>query len=203
MKGAAETGLLSRLRKLWPEIRCGMGLRARSALCLSAGLIVLATTCAAQMQVGDNLRMDLSGNIGYGYNGAINQGLSSHSNGVIGNANLTGSYFSPNFLNFNIVPFYNRTEGSSVYGNLSNAGGITSSVNLFGGSEFPGTISYNRIMNGTSQFGVPGSEIGLAQHTNTEGWAVGWGELIPDMPTLNANFSVNHDTNSILGVEGD
>ncbi|HVN21086.1 MAG TPA: hypothetical protein VMU05_20030 [Dongiaceae bacterium] len=167
-----------------------------------AGLILLASTCVAQMQVGDNVRMNLSGNIGYGYNGELNQGNSSHSNGIDGNANLTGSYYNPNFLNFNLDPFYTRTAGSSVFGNLTNASGVTSNVNLFSGSRFPGTVSYNRVMNSTSQFGVPGSDIGLAQHTNTQGWAVGWSELVPGAPTLTANFAVNHDVNSILGVDG-
>lgn len=169
---------------------------------LLAGLILLALPCAAQMQVGDNLNMNLNGNVGFTYAGTNNQNQSGHSMGFSGNGNLTGSYYSPDFLNFDIDPFYNRAQGNSVYGNLTNTSGVTSNVNLFSGSHFPGTVSYNRLFNATSQFGVPGSDIGLAQHTNTQGYGIGWSALIPDWPTLTANYSVNSNSNSILGLQG-
>src|ERR1700757_1017407 len=188
---------------LWPEIRCGMRSRSfRNAYRLLAGLVLLALPCAAQMQVGDNLNMNLSGNVVFTYAGTDNQNQSGHSMGFSGNGNLTGSYYSPNFLNFNIDPFYNRAQGNSVYGNLTNTTGVTSNANLFSGSHFPGTVSYNKLFNGTSQFGVPGSDIGLAQHTNTQGYGIGWSALIPDWPTLTANYSVNSNSNSILGLQG-
>jgi len=188
---------------LSPEIRWGMRSRSfRNPYQLLAGLIVLALPCAAQLQVGDNLSMNLNGNVGFTYAGSDNQNLSGHSMGFSGNGNLTGSYYSPNFLNFNVDPFYNRAQGNSVYGNLTNTTGITSSANLFSGSHFPGTVSYNKLFNATSQFGVPGSDIGLAQHTNTQGYGIGWSALIPDWPTLTANYSVNSNSNSILGLEG-
>jgi hypothetical protein len=176
--------------------------RVRNAYRLLAGLILLALPCAAQMQVGDNLSMNLNGNVGFTYAGTDNQNQSGHSMGFSGNGNLTGSYYSPNFLNFDIDPFYNRAQGNSVYGNLTNTSGVTSNANLFSGSHFPGTVSYNRLFNATSQFGVPGSDIGLAQHTNTQGYGIGWSALIPDWPTLTANYSVNSNSNSILGLQG-
>ena len=154
------------------------------------------------MQVGDNLLMHLNGDVGFAYSGGLNQGLSDHSMGFSGNGNLTGSYYSPNFLNFNIDPFYNRAQSNSVFGSLTNTSGVTSNVNLFSGSHFPGTVSYNRLFNSTSQFGVPGSEIGLAQHTNTQGYGIGWSALVPDWPTLTANYSVNSNSNSIIGLPG-
>ena len=164
--------------------------------------MVLALPCVAQMQVGDNLHMNLSGDLGFAYSGGDNQGLSGHSMGFSGNGTLSGNYFSPNFINFNIDPFYNRAQSNSVFGSLTNTTGITSNANLFAGSHFPGSVSYNRLFNSTGQFGVPGSDIGLAQHTNTQGYAIGWSALIPDWPTITANYSVNHESNSIIGVNG-
>ena len=165
-------------------------------------LILLVLPCAAQMQIGDNLHMNLNGDIGFAYNGGLNQGLSGHSMGFSGDGSLTGNYYSPNFLNFNVNPFYNRTQSNSVFGSLTNSAGVTSSVNLFSGSHFPGTVSYNELHNGTGQFGVPGSDLGLAQHANTQGYAIGWSALVPDWPTITANYSVNHETTSIIGVDG-
>ncbi|HXJ89216.1 MAG TPA: hypothetical protein VMS18_20530 [Candidatus Binatia bacterium] len=167
-----------------------------------AGVILLALPCAAQMQVGDNLHMSMSGDLGVSYAGGNDQGLSDHSLGFSGDGTLTGNYYSPNFLNFNVDPFYNRAQTNSVFGSLTNTTGVTSNVNLFNGSHFPGTVSYNRLFNATSQFGVPGSEIGLAQHTNTQGFGIGWSALVPDWPTLIANYSVNNNSNSIIGLEG-
>jgi len=204
MNRPAKAGAVSELCEyLWPEIRCGMrSRRVRNTYRLLAGLILLALPSAAQMQVGDNLQMNLNGNIGFTYAGGINQGQSDHSMGFSGNGNLTGNYYSPNFLNFNVDPFYNRADSSSVFGSLTNTTGVTANANLFSGSHFPGTVSYNRLFNSTSQFGVPGSDIGLAQHTNTQGYGIGWSALIPDWPTLTANYSVNQNSNSILGLQG-
>ena len=204
MKQPAKAGLVSVVGEyLWPEIRCGMRWRrVQNAYRLLAGLILLVVPCAAQMDVGDNLHMNLSGSLGFTYAGTENQNQSGHSMGFSGNGNLTGNYYSPNFLNFDIDPFYNRAQGNSVYGDLTNTTGVTSNANLFSGSHFPGTLSYNRLFNGTSQFGIPGSDIGLAQHTNTQGYGIGWSALVPDWPTLTANYSANSNSNSILGLPG-
>ena len=188
----------------WPEIRYGMWSRmVRNACEVLSGLILLALPSVAQMQIGDNLHMNLNGDVGFAYNGGLNQGLSGHSMGFSGDGALTGNYYSPNFLNFNVNPFYNRAQSNSVYGSLTNTSGVTAGVNLFSGSHFPGSVSYNELHNATGQFGVPGSDLGLAQSGNTQGYAIGWSALVPDWPTLIANYSVTHQTTSIIGVDGD
>ena len=156
---------------------------------------------AAQMEVG-LMNMNLSGTVGYTYAGALDQGSSSHGMGFTGNANLNGNYYNPNFLNFNVSPFYNRSQSDSLYGSLTNTSGVSSSVNLFNGTHFPGTISYNKLFNSTGAYGVPGSDIGLAQHANTQGLAFGWSALVPDWPTLTANYGINGGTTDILGEQG-
>jgi len=172
-------------------------------LCLAlAGMILLALPAAAQMEVGDYLRMNLNGNVGFTYGGGINGGVSDHSMGFTGNGVLTGSYYNPNFLNFNVSPFYNRNQNNSIFGNITNTEGLSSNLNLFNGSHFPGSFSYNRSDNGISAFGVPGSDLGLAQQTNTQMFTVGWSALIPNWPTLNASYSIGSNANSILGESG-
>src|SRR5205823_90017 len=84
-------------------------------ICLLGGILLAALSASAQLEVGDNWRMNLNGDVGYSYNGNINQGLSGHSMGFTGNANLAGSYYNPNFLNFNVQPYYDRVQSNSVF----------------------------------------------------------------------------------------
>lgn len=164
--------------------------------------LLIALPAMAQLTIGPNLRMNLNGNIGYTYSGDINQGASAHGMGITGNAFLNGSYYNPNFLSFNVSPFYNRDQTNNVYGSLTNTTGVSSNVNLFSGSHFPGSISYNKMYNGISAFGVPGSDLGLAQHTNTQGLNFGWSALIPGLPTLSVTYGINDTTNSIIDETG-
>lgn len=175
----------------------------RGLCCALAGLFLLAVPVFAQLQIGDNLQMHMNGDIGYDYSGGWNGGISDHSMGFMGDGMLTGNYYSPNFLNFNVDPFYNRHQGNTTYGSLTNTSGVTSNVNMFNGSHFPGTVSYNRVFNGTSAFGVPGSDLGLAQHVNTQGYGIGWSALIPGYPTLTANYNVTRTTQEVIGQPGD
>jgi hypothetical protein len=176
--------------------------KIRRLLGTLAGMVLLALPAAAQLQVGEYLHMDASGNVGFNYAGSEDQGLSGHGTGFTGNGTLSGNYYSPNFLNFTAQPFYNRSQSDSVFGSLTNTSGISSNVNLFGGTRFPGTVSYNTLFNDSSQFGVPGSDVGLAQHGNTQSFGIGWSALVPDWPTLTANYAINDTSNQLFGAQG-
>lgn len=164
--------------------------------------LLMVLPAAAQLEVGDNWSMSLSGDVGYNYRGNLNQGTSGHSMGFNGDANLNGSYYNPNFLNFNVQPYYGRTQSNSVYGALTDSTGVNANVNLFGGSHFPGSFSYSKGLNSTGEFGIPGSQIGLATHGNYQGLALSWSELLPNMPTLTASYAINDGTSSIFGADG-
>lgn len=172
------------------------------------GIVVLCFICLVaqsslgQLNIGDNLHMNLNGNIGFTYSGGTDEGSSDHAMGATGNAFLSGNYYSPNFLNFNVSPSYGREQTDSIYGNLTNTTGISSNVNLFQGSHFPGTVSYNRMYNDINAYGIPGSTIGLAQDTNLQTLSFGWSALIPHYPTLTATYAINDSTNNILGLQG-
>jgi hypothetical protein len=164
------------------------------------GLLLLTLPSAAQLEVGDTA-MSLSGDIGFNYNGSMNQGASGHNLGLSGDANLHGSYYNPNFLSFNVRPFYDRAQSNSVFGALTNTSGVNAGVNLFGGSHFPGSFSYNKVVNSTGVFGVPGSSVGLASNGNDQGFAVSWSELLPDWPTLTATYAISSGSESIYGTQ--
>jgi hypothetical protein len=165
-------------------------------------MFLLTLPAAAQLQVGDYLHMNLNGSMGFNYGGGNSGDFSNHSMGFSGNGMLTGNYYSPNFLNFSVAPYYNRQQSNSIFGSLANTTGISSDVNLFNGSHFPGSVSYNSSYNSIGSFGVPGSDLGLAEHTNMHSFAVGWSALLPNMPTFTANYGIDHSSNSIVGQSG-
>ena len=167
-----------------------------------AGIFLLALPAAAQLQVGDYLHMNLNGSAGFNYGGGISQGLSNHAMGFSGNGILTGNYYSPNFLSFNVDPFYNREQSDSIFGSLANTTGVSSNVSLFNGSHFPGSVSYNKSFNSLGAYGVPGSDLGLAERTSTQSFSVGWSALIADWPTLAATYTIGSSSNDILGEAG-
>src|SRR5690349_24747881 len=110
---------------------------ARKSCWLVAMALLTVLPAVAQLEVGDNWSMSLSGVFGYNYRGILNQGTSGHSMGFNGDANLNGSYYNPNFLFFNVQSYYGRTQSNSAYGALTNSTGVISNVNLFGGSHCP------------------------------------------------------------------
>lgn len=168
---------------------------------LLAAILISVLPATAQMEIGDNWKLNLNGNVGYNYMGNMNDGASAHSMGFNGNANLSGSFYNPNFLNFNFQPYYDRNQNNSVYGSLTNSKGASANVNLFSGSHFPGSVSYGKGLDQTGQFGIPASQIGLAEHGNSQNFGLTWSELLPNMPTLTASYLINNGTSSIFGTQ--
>lgn len=169
---------------------------------LLAGIFLMGLPAAAQLEIGDSWRMNLSGDVGYNYHGDINDSISGHSMGFSGDANLTGSYYNPNFLNFNVQPYYDRTQSNSVFGALTDTTGVNANMNLFGGSHFPGSVNYSKGVNSVGEFGIPGAQLGLASHGNFQGLGLTWSELLPNMPSLTASYAINDGSSSIFGAEG-
>lgn len=166
-------------------------------------VLLHAALACAQVELGENLKMHLNGSAGFGYGGGFGDpGGSSHSTTVLGNANFTGSYFNPNFLSFDIQPYYNRSQGSSETQSLFSGNGVTGTVRLFNGSRFPGSISFNRDVNSTAEIGVPGVA-GFTAEGSSHGMQITWAALLPKLPTLEATFATTGNSSSILGAAAD
>jgi hypothetical protein len=128
---------------------------AQFAVCLF--LLMLARDVQAQVQVGDDLRMNLNGVLNGGYTASYgDQVQSNHSLDYGGNVNLSGSYYNPNFLNFNINPYYDQSRADSESQSLTNSSGVIANANFFTGSRFPGYASYNYTRNSSGTFGLIG-----------------------------------------------
>jgi len=162
-------------------------------------LLLLVSRAPAQVQVGDNLRMNLNGQLSVGYTDDYgNQIPSDHGVTFGGNTVLSGSYYDPNFLSFNINPFYNQSWLNSTYQSNSNASGVNTAASIFGGSNFPGSVTYSKIYNSDSTFGVPGV-LNYTTHGNSDAFGINWGVNVPSYPTLLVGYQQGSNTYSIYG----
>jgi len=168
-------------------------------LTLSILVLTLGARAQAQVQTGE-ARLNLNGTISAGYtDDYTNTAGSDHSIGGAGIADLSGFYYNPNFLSFDIQPFYNQSRLNSTYQSLTASSGVNARVGVFGGSNFPGTISYTSSYNSNGNFNVPG----LANYTtrgNNDDLAISWGVHVDDLPKVNLSFLTGGSAYSIYGV---
>ena len=133
----------------------------RKAVWILVALAMWVPPSAAQLQIGDNLKMNVNGTVGFGYGGNFSDpGASGHNLNMLGRALVTGSYYDPKFLNFTVQPYYNRNQNNTSSLSIFNDSGVNASANLFSGSHFPGFVGYGRNFNNTGEFGIPGT-VGL------------------------------------------
>ncbi len=172
----------------------------RNALCRLAAVLLLTLPAAAQIQVGDNLNMNLNGVLSVGYNDVWGSDIdSSHSVNVGGNGTLSGFYYDPNFLNFNLSPYYNQSSQNSTSRSIFDSSGFELNTGIFGGSHFPGSIGYSRSWNSEGNFGFPGVP-NYTTRGNGQGFNIGWGAFLPGLPGVSATFSTGSSEYSILGA---
>jgi hypothetical protein len=154
----------------------------------------------AQVQMGDNLRMNAGGLVTAGYAGNFgDQIASSHGLNLGVNGQLNGSYFDPNFLNFSITPYYNQSRADSNFQSLVNSSGVEANANLFGGSRFPGYVSYRYSHDSTGTFGLVGTP-NFTTVGDGHGFGIGWSALIPNLPTLSVSYSQGSGTGTVYGT---
>src|SRR6266702_3137047 len=102
---------------------------------------LLVMPVAAQIKLGETTN-SANGTLSTGYSATYgNQTTSSHGWTVGGAANLSGSYYSPNFLSYSIAPYLNQSRANSNFQSISNASGINAQMTIFAGSEFPGSVT--------------------------------------------------------------
>jgi len=164
------------------------------------GLFLLPA--AAQVPVGENGKVNLSGDIATGYSGGFGDTGSAHDLTLGGNASLHGYYYSPQFLTFDFQPYYNRSQANSNYQSITNSSGFIGSANLFGGSHFPGTVSFSKTSDSTGQFGIPGVS-GLNTDGSGQTLNISWSMLVPDLPTVHASYTMSGQDVSVPGADGD
>jgi len=182
-------------------------MRARSYLRF-AGLalawsLLWAGAARAQIQAGGETQLNLDGSISAGYAGSMsNEGPDSHGLNFGGIGNFSGSFHSPQFLNFDITPFFNQSRNNSNFQSISDASGVTAGVNLFGGSDFPGFINYSKFYNSESNYSVPGLA-NYATNGNTDALSVGWSAHFKNLPSLAFGYQQGSSDYSVYGTQQD
>lgn len=164
-------------------------------------VMFLASEARAQLEVGDNFSMTANGTLGYGYAGSFsNFGDSSHSQGFGANGDINGSYFHPDFLNFQVRPYFNRAQSNSDSQVITRGTGFYSSVGLLGGSHFPGTISYGMDFSNNSEFYVAGVP-SVVGDSSGRSFGVTWSELLPNYPKVYLSYLTNSSNATLLSTD--
>ncbi len=164
-----------------------------------AGALLFALPLFAQLQA-DGFSLSASGMLSTSYNGDYgNLTSSDHSIGVGGTGTVAGYYFNPNFLSFNATPYYNTGRDSSAYRSISNASGVESSATIFGGSSFPGSVSYSKAYNSQGTFNLPGLA-DFTTHGNSDSFGVSWGEHVLGLPSFSVSYQRTGSQNTIYGI---
>jgi hypothetical protein len=169
-------------------------------LTLAILVLALAARAAAQVQTGE-AKLNLNGTVSAGYSDDYtNNAGSDHGISGAGITDLSGSYYNPSFLSFDVQPFYNQSRLNSSYQSMTASSGVNARVALFGGSNFPGAISYTSSFNSSGNFDVPGLA-NYTTHGNTDNLAIGWGVRLDGLPNVNLSFSRGNSAYSIYGVD--
>jgi hypothetical protein len=169
------------------------------------GLAILLSvlTASAQLQVGDDVNLNLSGNLGFGYTDTFgNYNVSSHSQGVAGDAILTGYYFHPNFVSFDFRPYVDRTQSNSESQNSTRSTGFGGAVNFFGGSRFPGSVNYAKDFSHDSQLNIAGLPAVIGD-SSSRNFGISWAALLPNWPQLRLTYGDSSNGSSIDGLSED
>ncbi|MDR3677208.1 MAG: hypothetical protein P4N24_17090 [Acidobacteriota bacterium] len=162
-------------------------------------LLALVAPAYAQVTKGET-SLNLNGTISAGYtDDYTNLGSSDHSIVGAGTADLSGSYFNPNFLTFDIQPFYNQSRVNSNFQSLTASSGVNASAKLFGGGEFPGSISYSRSFNSSGTFNIPGLT-NFTTHGDSDVLTLTWGAHPENLPSLNIGFSNANNSYTVYGA---
>jgi hypothetical protein len=166
--------------------------------------LVFALACVAsasgQTTVGDRLNMTMNGSLGASYDGGFgNYTGSSHGLGFGINGILDGYYFDPKFLSFQVRPYYDRMQSNAESQTITRGTGVESSMSLFGGSHFPGSISYGKDFSSNSEFRIAGVPSVLGNSSGST-FDVAWSALFEGLPSLTANYMIANSTSTLLGT---
>ena len=166
----------------------------------SAILVLLSVPLFGQIKIGNDLGLTANGNLSANYSGLYgDQIASSHGFGVGGTAAIGGYYYNPNFVSFNVNPYFNQSRANSDFASVSDASGVTLASSIFSGSHFPGNITYTRAYNSTGNYGIPGIT-NFDTNGNNQSFGVTWSALLPKLPTLTVGYQMGDSNYSLYGT---
>src|SRR5579864_2918868 len=174
---------------------------------IGLSVLVMAQLVHAQNQsqtpglsIGENTKLNAGGLFTFGYTGDYGDVISSEHGLTFGlDGKLSGYYYNPNFISFTATPYYNQSRADSSYQSLTGASGIDSTANFFGGSHFPGSVTYRYDRNSSGTFGLAGQP-NFTTIGKGDGFGINWSALIPNLPTLSVGYSQGAGSGTIYGT---
>ncbi|MGA2962369.1 MAG: hypothetical protein ABSD96_11905 [Candidatus Korobacteraceae bacterium] len=152
------------------------------------------------VQIGENTHVHAAGLLTGGYTGDYgDQTSSDHNVAASGDGEVSGYYYTPNFISFDATPYYNQSRADSNSQSISGASGVSTAVNLFTGSHFPGSVNYHMDDNSTGLFGLSGQP-NFTTKGRDQGFGIGWSALLPNLPTLSVGYSQGSGDSTIYGT---
>jgi hypothetical protein len=166
-------------------------------------LLAGSVPAMGQAQVGNDILLNLDGSLSAGYSGSdSNEGPSGHGFLAGGTGNLSGSYYSPQFLNFDVSPFYNQSRSSSSFDSITDSSGVIARANFFGGSPFPGYISYTQVFNNESNYVIPGIA-NFKTNGDNQTLGAGWSMNLKGLPSVQIGYQQGNSDTSLFGAQSD
>jgi hypothetical protein len=164
-------------------------------------LLGTALSANAQLAIGDNIETRAQALVTLGYEGSYGDQIQSNHGLQVGlDGNFSGYYYNPKFLNFDVTPYFNQSRANSSYQSLTNASGVTASANLFSGSHFPGSVSYDYNYNSTGTLGLAGAPNFTTVGTG-QGFGINWSALLPELPTLSVGYVQGSGSGNLYGTD--
>jgi len=164
-------------------------------------LFLLVAPVCAQLQVGDNTTLRLSGVAGLGWTGTYD-GVDENSLTYGFSGNFSGDYYDSRFLNWTINPYLNQSRLNSNFNSTSSASGVNAQANFLSNSRTPIQFAYSRDHNAEGTFNVPGST--GSYQTVGDGQTIGVtaAYLPEDWPSIQANFAHSGTSYEVIGNPG-
>jgi len=176
-------------------------MRPGQTIRLALALVLLVASAFAQLQVGDNTTLNLSGTAGFGYSGVFD-GTDMNSLMYGFNANLTGDYYDPRFLNFAINPYLNQSNLNSNFHSSTFASGVSAMANFLTSSKTPVQAFYERNHDSEGTFNVPGSTGSYQTVGNGQSFGLNASYLPDDWPSITGSYSHSGTDYRVLGTPG-
>lgn len=165
-------------------------------------VVLLAFTAAGQVQLGENTRLTSNGSVGFGYSGgSSNYWQSAHATYLSAYGTLSGSYYNPNFLSFTVQPYYGRGQQSVGGTSITDSSGVSTTVSVFNGSRFPGSISWGKDLNSISEYSLPGAGSALESGSGSS-FGIAWAANVDHWPSLSVGYNSTSSDGEVLGSLG-
>ena len=167
---------------------------------LGLTVLVMAQIAAAQLNVGENTKLNAGALLSFGYSGAYGDQIPSNHGLTFGlDGKFSGYYYSPNFISFNATPYYNQSRANSNFQSITGASGVNGTADFFSASNFPGSVSYHYDANSTGTIGLVGQP-NFTTYGKSQGFGVTWSALLPNLPTLTVGYSQGTGHSTIFGT---